>query len=28
MAPVAAANHITDRNRIKIGQTVYFPSGD
>ena len=28
MALVAAVNHIIDRNRIKIGQTIYFPSLD
>ena len=28
MMLVAAANHIADWNRIKVGQTVYFPSLD
>jgi nucleoid-associated protein YgaU len=28
MALVAAANHIVDWNRIKVGQTIHFPSLD
>ena len=28
MALVAAANHIVDPNRLRVGQIIYFPSVD